>query len=153
VEAAEAFDGDDGAELEKTRRFANGLGDIHGSAVGGKKLKLRPTIPAGVGLRVETAIGGIVIFDLASGTHFERVHGGAGAVVGNIANDGEARAAVGAVDEGIAKAAVARVGHFAEAVFADGDIGRDEGGGGLIEAGGNDAEGFVAKRVDLAIGE
>ncbi|MCK7527005.1 MAG: hypothetical protein MZV64_60070 [Ignavibacteriales bacterium] len=48
-----------------------------------------------------------------------------GAVVGDVLDDGEARSAVGAVDEGIAVAPVVGVEEFAQAVVADGDVGRD----------------------------
>ena len=61
---------------------------------------------ASVGLRVEAAIGGVVVFGLAGRTHLEARHRGLRPVVGNPAGNGEAWAAVGAVEKGIAVAAI-----------------------------------------------
>ena len=83
---------------------------------------------AGIGLRVEAAVGGIGIFGGAGGTHGERAHRRVCAIVGKRIDDGEARPAVGAVDEGIVVAAVAGVEELAQAVGAGGDIRRDERG-------------------------
>jgi len=80
---------------------------------------------AGVGLGVEAAIRRIIVLRLASGAHAEGGHRRLGPIVGDIADDGEARAAVRAVDEGIAVASVARVKKLSQAIVADGDVGRD----------------------------
>ena len=101
-------------------------------------------MPAGVGLGVEAAIGGVVVFGLAGGAHWETGHGGLGAVVGDAAGDGEAGAAVCAVEEGIAVASVGGVEQLAEAVGAGGGVGGDAGADAAEILAGEDAEGGVA---------
>ena len=86
-----------------------------------------PQSPAGVGLRVEAAVGRIVVLGLAGRAHFEARHRGLRAVVGNAARDGEARAAVGAVEEGIAVAAIVGIEQFAQAIGAGGGVGGNAG--------------------------
>jgi hypothetical protein len=75
---------------------------------------------------METAIGWIVVFALALGAHRERAHGRGRAVVGQGGDDGKARAAVGAVGEGIAEAAVARIEDLGETGRAGGQIRHDQ---------------------------
>ena len=102
--------------------------------------------PAGVGLGVKTAIERIVVFGLALWAHGEDGHGGLGPVVGDAASDGEAGAAVGAVEEGIAIAAVCRIQQFAKAVRAGGGVGRDAGADAAQDFAGDDTEaGFAGK--------
>ena len=84
--------------------------------------------------------GGIVVLRLAGGAHFEARHRGLRAVVGNAARDGEARAAVGAVEEGIAVAAVARIEQLAQAVRAGGCVGGNAGRDLTVRLAGGDAE-------------
>ena len=67
-----------------------------------------------------------MVFARAVGAHREAGHGGAGAVVGQRGDDGEARAAVGAVDEGVPVAPVGRVALFGGAFGAHGDVGGGE---------------------------
>ena len=64
----------------------------------------------------------IVVLRLAIGTHQEGSHRRLGPVVGNILDDREARTAVGAVDERVPVAAVARVEELSQAVIADGNV-------------------------------
>ncbi len=90
------------------------------------QLKLRAADRAGVGLGVEAAVQRVFVFPLAVGAHLEDAHGGQRPVVGDVLDDGEARAAVGAVGEGIAVAAVALGENFLQAGAAGGDIRRDE---------------------------
>ncbi len=78
---------------------------------------------------VEAAVEGIVVFSLAGGAHGEVGHGGEGAVVGDVFDDGVTRAAVGAVGERVAVAPVGRVEDFGQTVGADADVGGDEGVG------------------------
>ena len=85
------------------------------------------------GLGVEAAVGGVGVFGGAGGAHGEGGHGGEWAVVGDALDDGEAWAAVGAVDEAVGVAAVGGVEEFAEAVGADGGVGRHRGGSGGTE--------------------
>jgi len=141
VKSAEALYGDDVILFKKLRGFAQWFGDILQATIGGPELNEGAAVPAGIWLRVKPAVGGIVVFGLAGGAHGERSHGGAGAVVGNVTNDGEAWAAVGTVDEGIAEAAVARIHHFAKTIAADCDIGGNEGFGRGVEETGEDTEG------------
>ena len=99
---------------------------------------------AGVGLGMEAAVEGVVVFCLAGGAHGEDAHGGFVAIVGDIFDDGEAGATVGTVDEGILIASIRGIEEFAKAVFAGGGIRRDERvalGAGL--AMGDDEGGFV----------
>jgi hypothetical protein len=72
---------------------------------------------------MEATIQWIFILSPASGTHLERCHGRGRAVVGDISDDREAGAAVGAVDERIAVAAVLRIEQLRQAVAADAYIG------------------------------
>ena len=102
---------------------------------------------------VEAAVGGIVIFGFAGGTHGELRHGGGGAIVGKVLNDGEAGAAVGAVEEGVEVAAIVGIEEFTEAVFAGGDVGWDWGGGGCGVFAFEDAEGRVADERNFGGGQ
>ena len=87
--------------------------------------ELRTASPAGVGLGVEAAVERIVVLGLAGGAHGEARHRGLRPVVGDAAGDGEARAAVGAVEKGITEAAVAGVEKLAEAIRTGGGVGGD----------------------------
>jgi hypothetical protein len=55
------------------------------------------------------------------------MHSGLVAIIGNILDDGETWTTVGAVDEGIAVAAIRGIKEFAQAVVTGGSIRRDEG--------------------------
>ena len=72
------------------------------------------------------------------------------AVVGEIADDGEARPAVGAVDERIAVPAIRRILHLPEARFAGGDVGRDDGAAGRATRAVDDDELAVPARLERA---
>ncbi len=150
MKPAEALYGNDAILLEQANGFAQRFGHVERHTIGRAEQQLRPTIPAGVWLRVETAIGGIVILSLAGGAHLESGHGSTRAVVGNIANDGEARAAIGAIDKGITETAVAGIHHFAQAIGAHGDVRRDERFGGRVETAGEDAESGFGLRLSIA---
>ncbi len=71
---------------------------------------------------MESAIRWVGVFALAVGAEWKTRHGCLRSVVGDVFDDGEAWAAVGAVDEGIVIAAVSRVEEFAQTVGADGDV-------------------------------
>ena len=90
------------------------------------QLKLRAADRAGVGLGMKAAVQRVFVLPLAIRAHLENGHGGQRAVIGNILDDGEARAAVGAVGERIVVAAVAVCKDIVEAGLAGGYIGRDE---------------------------
>ena len=87
---------------------------------------MRPADRAAVGLGVVAAILDVVVFPVAVGAHRKLAHAGERPVVGHVLNDRKARPAVGAVDEGIAIAPVARAQQLAAAVVAQGDIRRDQ---------------------------
>ena len=74
---------------------------------------------------MESSVRWIGVFAFAIGTHGKWSHGRFGAIIKNIFYDREARSAVGAVDEWITIAPIGRVEEFAQAIVADGDIGRD----------------------------
>ena len=75
---------------------------------------------------MKTAVARIVILRLARGAHAKAGHRGVRPVVRNVADDGVARPAVGAVGEGIAIAPVGRIGEIAEAVGAGGHVRRNQ---------------------------
>ena len=77
---------------------------------------------------METAVGRIVIFGSALGAHRKLGHGSFGAVVGQVTHDGEARPAIGAIDEGVMVAAVLRIEQLFHAGIAGGQIGRHQRG-------------------------
>jgi hypothetical protein len=77
---------------------------------------------AGHRLGVEAPIQRIFVFGAAVVTEREIRHGGVWTVVGNVLDDGEARSAIGAVDEGIEVAPVIRIEQFALAIGTDGGI-------------------------------
>ncbi len=88
--------------------------------------EMRAADGTGVRLGVESPVGGIFVLGAAGVAEREDAHRGLGAVVGDVLDDGEARAAVGAVDEGVAIAAVGGIEQLAAAILAGRHIGRDE---------------------------
>ena len=116
-----------GEHLALAQRSGGGRDDIIAADRGPlpvHELKAGATGRAGVGLGVKAAVKRVVVLPLAVGAHHEAAHGGVGAVVGDILDDGESRAAVGAVGEGVAVAAVAWREQLREAGIAGGDVGR-----------------------------
>ena len=83
----------------------------------------RSAVRAAHGLGMEPPVGGVGVFAGAIGAHREGRHGGGGTVVWQGGDDGEARAAVGAVDERVAVAPVGRIALFGGTVRAHGDVG------------------------------
>jgi hypothetical protein len=77
---------------------------------------------------VEATVGGVVVLDLASLAHREARHRRERTVVGQRADDREARPAVRAGDERVPEAPVAGVEQLPPAVLADRDVGGDERG-------------------------
>ena len=92
------------------------------------KFQPRPANRARIRLGVEAAVARVVVFGLALRAHRERLHRGVRAVVGQGLDDAEARAAVGAVGERIAVAAVFGIEDFAQAIRARGDVRQNERG-------------------------
>ena len=79
------------------------------------------------GLGMESPIGGVAVFAGAFGAHREGRHGRRRSVVGQGGNDGEPRAAVGAVDECVPVTPVGRITLFGGAFGAHGDVGGGQG--------------------------
>lgn len=98
---------------------------------------------------MEAAVFGILIFTEAVGAHGEFRHGGHGAVVGNVEDDAVARAAVGAVGEGVVVTAIGGIAGVGETGLADADVGRDEGEGGTGGIAFVDGKGGIAEDGDL----
>ena len=90
--------------------------------------KVRTALEARVRLCVEAAVERVGVFGSTALAHGEILHRRARAIVGKRVDDGEARPAIGTVDEGVAEAAVVRVEQFRRAVVASGQIGRHERG-------------------------
>ena len=78
-------------------------------------------------LRVETPVFGVFIFGRACRTHGKRPHGGVRAIIGNRFDDGQARATMRAIGEGIAITSAERIEHFLDAFGAARRIGDDTG--------------------------
>jgi hypothetical protein len=75
---------------------------------------------------MKATVQGIIIFGLALRAHLKGTHSRFGAVIWHALNYGEPRATIGAVSEGIPKAAVLRFHHLAETCRTGSDIGRDK---------------------------
>ncbi len=110
--------------------------------------ELRPAIRAGVGLGMEPAVAGIVVFGPAPGTLRKTPHGGVRAVIREPLNDAETRAAVRAVGERIAIAAVGGIQEFREALRAGRDVRKDERADHSAGRALQDLEAGVTGRVD-----
>ena len=93
---------------------------LPGLAVDLDQTKLtRATLRAGIRLSVKSAVGGVVVFLLASAAHGKLRHRRQGPVVRNVLNDGKARSAVGAVDKGIAIATILWIDKLGHTVVTD----------------------------------
>ncbi len=103
--------------------------DAGGAALSGARPpQMGAALEASIGLSMEAAVRRVVVFRLAFGAHREFGHGSGRAVVGQPAHDGEARAAVGAVDERVVVAPVLRVEQLFHAGIAGGQVGRNQSG-------------------------
>ena len=133
MKPADAFDGNCHPARQQ---FAHARHDIGGRRGVGRgrnllapapvnKREARPAGMAGGRLGVKAAVARIFILGAARCAHRKVAHRGQRTVVRHAFDDGEARPAVGAVDERITVATVARVEQFAETVAAGGDVRRD----------------------------
>ena len=111
LKSANAFQRNDLAQAQRFRRIFDG--SVEFWSAGGTR----------VGLGVEAAVGRILIFLAAGRAEHELPHRCIGTVVGDVDDDGVARSAVGAVGEGIEKAAVGGI----EQLFAAVGTGREVG--------------------------
>ena len=110
----------------RIRPFARAGGNGRNAAP--DKPKPRPARRARIGLRVETAIVGILVLGPTDGAERKTAHARHGAIVGNGTGDRVAGAAVGAIGEGVAVATVARIADIGKAGVAGGDVGADKHG-------------------------
>jgi hypothetical protein len=124
MKAADTLDGDDFSLEEEARSgFKGVVGDTTGPPVHDfHEFDARAAARAADWLGVEAAIDGIFVFAAAVRAHGKSGHGGGGAIVGDVADDAETGAAVGAVYQAVAEATVSSGGHFTKAVGADGGI-------------------------------
>jgi hypothetical protein len=122
VESAEALYGEDGTGVKKL----HGLLDRHGEP--------GTAIRAGDRLGVIAAVGRVLVLGVTRRAHLEALHRRVLPVVRRMAHDRQARAALCAVDEWVAVAAVVGVEELGQAPIAGGDIGRDRGSGCLPAA-------------------
>lgn len=129
VESTQTFQSDNLAISQRCNCGSNRfIGSSHHLAAWIPKFSSRPTLGAGDWLCVKTPVSRGLVLSLAVGAHLERGHSGIRAVVGQALDYAVARAAVSAIDEGVAIAPVGRVEHFAETFRADRDVGQDNGG-------------------------
>ena len=134
VEAAQALDGHDAAVLEHLRRSGDDVvrrcevaSAQHAPRFfGGAPGELRSAGEARVGLGMEAPVSRVCVLTGARRAHRKARHGRAGAVVGELVDDGEARPAVGAVDKRVVVPAVFWIKKLAQAVGARGDVGAHE---------------------------
>ncbi len=119
VEAPEAFDRQGSPVFEQLARLPDGSFFFLRSFSVYFQPDMRAAGGAGDRLGMEAAVQRVVVFVMAVGAHLEGSHSGLRSVVGDVFDDGEARAAVGAVDEGVAVTAVGGVEELAQAVRAD----------------------------------
>ena len=128
MHAAEALDGRDPAVLQQRAGGGQrGLVPLGAPPLRVDKKQVRPADRTAVRLGVVAAVFNVVIFPFAVRAHGEAPHGGQRPIVGHVPHDGEARAAVGAVDEGVAVSPVLRVQQLPFTVLTEADVRRDEG--------------------------
>ena len=117
VKSAQAFDGNNASFQEQIDCFLNRVCCLYFTTALIKKHQARPALPAADRLGMKPAIKRVMIFPFTLRTQGKRLHGCLVTVVGNILNDGEAGAAVGAVYERIAVSSVGRVKQLPETII------------------------------------
>lgn len=148
VESAQALDGDDAAAGQQlgaavddriaglargadSRRCVDGR--WHHAAIRLTPRNVRSALKAGIGLRMKAPVERVSILCGAGGAHRKVIHRRGRSVIGQRADDGKARPAVGAVDKRIVIAPIGGVEQLTQAIVTGGDIGRNERGvSGLI---------------------
>ena len=146
VEAAQTLDRRDSAFGDKIRKAFERI--ARAFAVRFQPAHAGAADRAGIGLGVMAPVLRVAVLGRAFRAHRKPGHGGMRAVVGNARDDGKARPAVRAVDEGIAVPPVLRVQQLRLAVRAQAQIRRDRGPGGS-RVGGQDRKPIAAKRWRL----
>ena len=149
VVAAEALDREDLAVEEVLHGGAHGVVAVDRRPVALEQAHLRPAHGARVGLRVEAAVERVLVLGLARVAHDEARHRRQRPVVGDPADDREARPAVRAVQKRIAVAAVGRVGELGEAVLARRRVRRDGRRRGAAVRARDDLKARLADDVDV----
>ncbi len=109
----------------------------------------RPADEASIRLRMKAPVSRVAVLLGALGAHREVAHRGHRPVVGHVADDREARAAVGAVDERVAVASVACREQLGDALGARRGVRRDERHRAFLGARLANLEAREALRLDL----
>jgi len=94
---------------------------------GVENLVMRPADFAGVRLSVEPSVGDVGVFFAAVIAHLERGHTCGRPIIGQFADDGIPRPAMGAIDEWVIKPPIAGIEKFPKAVVAGGEVGGNRG--------------------------
>ena len=123
MESADALDSDDLPLEDRAAGGGDGFPVAFGAA---DEVDLRTAVVTADRLGVVAARFRRGVFGLALRTHREIAHAGAFAVVWHGVEDGQARSARGAVDEGVQITAVRGVEQLRFALVARGDVRRDE---------------------------
>ena len=127
VIATEALEGDDAPGVQEPGAAPDRLGAAPGTFPRPLQPHAGAADRAGDRLGVEPPVGGVLVLLPAVPTHGEGRHRGVGTVVGDVPGDGVARAAVGAVGEGVAGSPGARLADLGQALVAGADVRRDQG--------------------------
>ena len=125
VEAAQALDGDDAAVAQQRQRGGDRIAGDRPARAHRPARSAGPHTGQALGSAWKRRSQRIGVLAQARRALRERRHAGLRAVVGQGAGQRVARAALGAVDEGVAVAAVGRVEQLGQAVVAGGGVGRD----------------------------
>ena len=126
MEAAEALDRDDRAVQQRARGRLDRVGGarvVDRASARVREPHARAAVRAGVRLGVEAPVGRVLVLGAAGRAHGEARHGRVRPVVRDVAHDRESRAAVGAVRERVAEAAIGRVEQLGQAVGAGRAVG------------------------------
>jgi hypothetical protein len=99
---------------------------------------------------VEPSVSGIPKLLLTGRAERKIAQGGTGAVVGHLPHNAIAGSAVGAVEKGMAKAAVGRVPQFLQTLGAGGEIRKQQGANGSDFSAGMDGEVFISVQRKFA---
>src|SRR6218665_1946905 len=102
MKTANTFDRHDLARSQSLNDRRHGSITLFYITCGPRQGELWTTGGAGIWLCMEATIARVFILAQAMGAHREARHGGLGAIIGQCADQGKARAAVGAIDERIA---------------------------------------------------
>ena len=150
MKSAQALDGHHQPSLKSLGCFRDGVGDGNLLALPVPQFHLWAALPAGIRLSMKTSVQRIVVFCLAGCAHAEGSHRRVGPVVGNVAHNREARATVGAVDEGIQITPVVWIKQLPKTIGANADIRGNQGLYLLSASGGENAEFVIAAARDFS---